>query len=80
MAKYYFLAANFWLFATIAAWVGKKAMRSQPDEYAFFGVGKWLEAGEYSRLTIGLTALTVVFFALWLVTAFRTRSTPGIGD
>ncbi len=70
----YFAAANFWLFVSVLAYVGKSAMRSQPDMYAVFGVGRWFEKGDYSTLNTAVLALSILYFILWLVAEIRNRS------
>jgi predicted MFS family arabinose efflux permease len=71
--RIYLIAANFWALLALMFYVGKTAMRSSPDRYAMFGVGRWFGPSEYAMLLILVILLSSAHFAAFTLSRLRDR-------
>jgi hypothetical protein len=69
----YFLAGNFWLFAGLLAFVGKKYERSEPDMVSLMGLGQWFSPDGYSVFVGLLFAISAVCLVLHCTARMRTN-------
>lgn len=61
----YFVAGNVWAILAVALTVGRKAWRTQPARYEFFGYGSLDPTGYNLIIAFCVTATAIFFLLAW---------------